>query len=116
MKETHGGLVFNFRDLIQVKRYKEFDLVPILQDSQEALLFCLIHDDQYFEKRAGIVKRMRPACFALSCIPGIAAQKKPLLQAKKSQAATSSLAFCHTATVSCLKLFPFAVAGTCRRS
>ena len=93
MKETHGGLVFNFRDLIQVKRYKEFNLVPILQDSQEALLFCLIHDDQYFVKRARIVKRMRAACFTVSCIWLIGSQKKSLLQAKKSQAETSCLAF-----------------------
>jgi hypothetical protein len=62
--------------LIQVKRDKEFDLVPILQDSQEALLFCLIHDDQYFVKRARIVKRMRGACFALSPIARALPQKK----------------------------------------
>ncbi|WP_254926537.1 hypothetical protein [Janthinobacterium sp. PC23-8] len=85
MKETHSGRVFNFRDLIQVKRYKEFNLVPILQDSQEALLFCLIHDDQYFVKRAAIVKRMRGACFTLSCIYVIRSQKKTLSRTKKAR-------------------------------
>ncbi|MBB5371663.1 MULTISPECIES: hypothetical protein [unclassified Janthinobacterium] len=93
MKETHGGRVFNFRDLIQVKRYKEFNLVPILQDSQEALLFCLIHDDQYFVKRARIVKRMRLICFAVSPIARPLLQKKCNGAMKKSQVATSHLAF-----------------------
>ncbi|WP_230492362.1 MULTISPECIES: hypothetical protein [unclassified Janthinobacterium] len=93
VQETHGGLVFNVRDLIQVKRDKEFDLVPILQDSQEALLFCLIHDDQYFVKRARIVKRMRAARFALLPIARALPQKKWYWRTKKSQAATSCLAF-----------------------
>ncbi|MEG1052880.1 MAG: hypothetical protein RSF79_12650 [Janthinobacterium sp.] len=76
VEETHGGRVFNVRDLIQVKRDKEFDLVPILQDSQEALLFCLIHDDQLFCKASEDCKAYarRMFCTFAYCA-GFAAKK-----------------------------------------
>ncbi|WP_216356366.1 hypothetical protein, partial [Janthinobacterium sp. GW458P] len=65
----------------------------------------------YFVKRARIVKRMHAARFALLSIARGLRQKKWRWRTKKSQAATSCLAFVWRGCCYGLKLFPFALGG-----